>query len=302
MKRKIISITTYRCDYLSGGVNDDHSVKTFRSNFTAYNENEDITKEIHYSKEGDEESVNEYLYDSKGFMIEQQHFEDGELVEKITYDANSDGLIGKEFRHYLDSSFDTIEYEYNGLFLVRKTQFDSDMDIEHVEYFDWEKEKLVKECVKDANGELISEKKYVFDADYKNLLEFHLKDSNDGQALKTVYEYNENDIRTLVKVYDHKDRLLSRSSFLINEKNESVQIVEEDGLKTVNIYIEYDDRGNIIKQEDFNSDEVLIAKFEQTFDDDNLMIEYHAFVDKLGEGVNQNYNLTYDYEFYDEAS
>ncbi len=297
MNTSIKSRSIYKCDFLNGKVNKDASLNSVLMNLIEYNSQQNIVKETHFDKNEEIESLNEFFYDSEHHLIEQTHYEEGELAERISYQIDKNGFIEKEFKHYLDGSFDTIEYFYQEGKLSQKKYLDCDNELEHTEYFEWDGEHLAKEFTKDTDNVVVAEKSWVYDSN-DHLIEMKIMDNYGEQALKTVYEYNEHGIKTLSKTYDTKGNLLLRNSYLLNDQNQVIQIMEEDMSGVTHIYLEYDENDNLIKQENYNSEEILIAKYEQTFNEDNLMLEYSAFVDKLGEGVNQNYKLTYTYTFY----
>ncbi|MEI8204459.1 MAG: hypothetical protein WCH34_15665 [Bacteroidota bacterium] len=299
MERKLKSSTVYKCDYISGNFKPDGEGNQSQIyNYIEYDIHGNILKEIHYGKEGEEESLNEFVYDANGHLIEQRHIEEGELAEKITYQTNAEGFLEKEFRHYLDDTFDTIEYTFDGEDCIMKKHINYDEEVEQTEYFEWNDHILVRECIKDADDEIIYEKKYSYDPESKLLLETHLRDTYEEKEIRTVNEYAESGNKSLTKVYDSKNRLLSRVTYVENENGDIVQLIEEEGYSKNTIYLAYDERGNIVTQEDYNKNEILVSKFEQHWDENNRIVEYSAFVDRLGEGVNQHYNLTYEYEFF----
>ncbi len=300
MDNKLKSTTVYKCDFISGDFNPDASAKkSHKHNYIELNINGNIVKEIYYGKEGEEESLNEFLYDEKGHLAVQRHIEEEELAEKITYKIGANGMIEKEFRHYLDGTFDTIEHVYNGQNIAQKTHTDSDEEVEQTEYFEWKEQNLLREYIKDADDEIVFEKKYTYNSDGTHLLETYLHDKLSEKESRVVNEYDEKGNKSLTKLYDNKNRLLSRTTYFVNEKNEVTQIIEEEGLNKTVIYLDYDERGNIIKEEDYSSNEILTARFEQKYNENNMLIEYTAFIDKQGEGSNQSYVLTYEYTFFE---
>lgn len=297
--KKIKSITLYKCDFISGKVQKDQTVKPFKFNFIEYNLNGDLIKEIHFSKNEEEESLSEYLINSAGFLTEQKHFEEGELAERIAFTQNSHGGIDKEYRYYLDDTFDTIQYTYTKNHLTEKTYYNSESEVERSEYFEWKENKMTREWIQDEEGQIIFDKSYTYQEDNGLIIEELLKDMYEGKETKTLYEYNEKGNKALIRSYNNQHQLISRLTYLYNESGKLVQLIEEEGHKKNKLFFEYDENGNLIKQEEYNAHEILISKFEQVFNPENLIISYSAFIDKLGEGTNQNYSLTYNYEYFD---
>ena len=172
-------------------------------------------------------------------------------------------------------------------------------EVEQTEYFEWKEQNLLREYIKDADDEIVFEKKYTYNSDGTHLLETYLHDKLSEKESRVFNEYDEKGNKSLTKLYDNKNRLLSRTTYFVNEKNEVTQIIEEEGLNKTVIYLDYDERGNIIKEEDYSSNEILTARFEQKYNENNMLIEYTAFIDKQGEGSNQSYVLTYEYTFFE---
>ena len=199
----------------------------------------------------------------------------------------------------MDDTFDTIQYTYTENHLTEKTYYNSENEVERSEYFEWKENKMTREWIQEEEGQIIFDKSYTYQEDNGLIIEELLKDMYEGKETKTLYEYNEKGNKALIRSYNNQHQLISRLTYLYNESGKLVQLIEEEGHKKNKLFFEYDENGNLIKQEEYNAHEILISKFEQVFNPDNLIISYSAFIDKLGEGTNQNYSLTYNYEYFD---
>ena len=62
----------------------------------------------------------------------------------------------------------------------------------------------------------------------------------------------------------------------------------------------YDEKGNTLKQEEFNDDDTLVSSLERTFDEEGNLIESLAYIQSPEDDTRQMYATKYEYEYYEE--
>jgi antitoxin component YwqK of YwqJK toxin-antitoxin module len=273
-------------------------VKGMKYSYNEYDAKGNETLEIKYNAKGRIEEKYKNAYDDNGFLIEEITYLDGkEIAEHKTYERDEKGVILKAFKHYQDDSKDTLEYKYdeNGLLLEVKT-IDSYGEVEATEISEYENGKLIlKE--KHEYDELMEKDTYQYD-DNGNVIENeHWTEEAGTVRFANSFDDRNNLIESLI--YNKKGDLVSKSVYTYNDQNKIVTVIEEAPGVVNTTEIAYDDHGNAIKQEEKNKESLINNSVIRTFNENNDVVETTVFIDLHGRGVNQNYTLKFEYEYYD---
>jgi antitoxin component YwqK of YwqJK toxin-antitoxin module len=298
MKEKVQNITVYRLDLPPEGSDEVRTMNERIVSKTSYHpESGKIILEEQYGSSGDLEQCTEFRYDDKGFLIREVLKEaDGTVMEEKSYEADEHKRIAREYLHYADGSRDTITYTYDdGGNIIKKETVDADGDTEEIEEFRYENGKLVHELKRDDSGEIIFEKQF----HYKDgqLAEEESKDVIEGDAQKRVYTYNEQGHRESVMLYDAEDTPLERILLETDEKGQPVKVVEENRQKKNTLYLRYDDKGNVVFQEEYDLKGMLVNRVERDYDKDGRLMESRIEQNVPSHGINRRYRVRQEYTF-----
>ncbi len=301
MGKTVKSVTVIKKDVVLPSVSANELTENeYLFSKTEYNEKGQILKEINYHPDGSIEHAYSYNYDDNGFLKEEMLIENkDEVIERTTFEPDEKMNIRKEYRHYLDGTYDSIEYicDDNGN-LVEKVTIDYEGGVELRECFEFKGEKLIKETVLDKDNKVISEKTIKYD-DKDRITDTESYDSLEETRLKRITEYDDKGYPKELLTYDLSDRLIERIQFSHNDDGRLAQVIEENPRKKNTIKFQYDKNGNVVCKEEFDKNGKLINKVERIYDDDSRVLEARAFIEIAEKNIIRNYVLTYDYEFYD---
>ncbi len=266
---------------------------------TVYNEDGKVISEKQYDAQG--ELVQDYIYNynEQGFLIEEKLQEsDGFIAVHKTFEVDDKGIVLKEFRHYMDESFDTIIYNYDedGK-LVKKETFDPDNELETVEKFSYEGNKLSRHLITDTNDEVLSDKKIVYN-EMGNPLEIEDYDGSVGESVKKTTEYYPSGNKKQVLSYNDAGQLFEKVSLKEDGKGKIIQVIEESTSKKNTINFSYDDHGNVIYQDEFDRNGEMIGKVSRVYDEDKKLVLSNVFIHGGGRGLSRNYTLRQEYVYY----
>jgi len=266
---------------------------------TIYNEDGKVISEKQYDAKG--ELIQDYIYsyNEHSYLIEEKLQEaDGFIAVHKSFDFDEKGKIAKEFRHYMDESFDTIVYHYDedGK-LIKKETFDPDNDLETVEEFSYDGDRISRHQVADADGDILSEKKTTYDEE-GNPLETEEYDGSVGESVKTVTEYHPSGNKKEVLSYNSSGQLFEKVTLKEDAKGRIIQVVEESTTKKSTINFTYDASGNVVYQDEFDRNGEITGKVSRVYDESNKLVSSNVFIHGGGRGLSRNYTLRQEYLFY----
>jgi len=227
MEKKTKSVTITQFDYVIRNVNDEElDIQGHPNHYTEFDLEGRPLMEIRYSRFGDFEEKIEYGYDTKGHLIRESYYsEENVLAEEKTFELNDAGRLIRAFQHYQDGSVDTIDFEYNASNqLIKKTTTTDEGEIEQVESFEWENDKIVDLKILDGDGEDMGERyetpikpnetRYTYNEKEQVITEEEL--DQHGDVYMTVHRtYNEDGQPDEVEVFiDGRGNAFSRHYFL----------------------------------------------------------------------------------------
>jgi hypothetical protein len=271
----------------------------YKYSYSELDEKGNLLLEIKYDIHGEIEEKDIYAYNNEGKVIEEiSYLSEDEIAEHKTYVYNENGLLAKAFKHYADGSKDMIVYEYGSHGnLTTKTTMDSEGEAEAKEVYEWKDKNLSSKEVYEFD-ELILKETYEYD-DKGNRVEVS-KWSPDEENSRTEYFYNERNeiIKTLE--YNNDNKLVSKTLYTYDEQAKLVKADHESVRSKTSTNIIYDERGNAIEQTETNGAGEINNKAVRKFNEMNEVIETSVIIDLHGRGLNQEYLLSYVYDYFND--
>lgn len=299
MEKKIKKIVITRKDLVIKNINSKELSEVTRPHLSQeFDPENHLIEEIVFNRDGNIEQIQRYIYQDNKLMEEVSLDENKEVVERKTYEYSDKGILQKELIHYSDGFFDTLTYYYDEKGQPsKKILIDSDEDPESVEIFEYEGKNLINHQIFDGNENLLFKKTQTFDQN-NNIIEIVEEDLETGSYFKKMHEYD-NEGRHLENLtYNEKEELIERVVFFYNEKGSLTEVIEENQKGKNHTYMEYDEKGNLIYQEEKNLEDILIGRVERKYNEDNMVVESHVYSHHHGLGPDINYLISYTYEFH----
>ncbi len=266
---------------------------------TTFNEEGKKLSEKQFDSQGNLIQEYVYEYDPNGFLtLELMREGDDFVVEKKTFLPDEKGRIQKEYRHYMDESYDTVNYHYNheGL-LIKKEVYDPDNELENIEEYEYEGKNLIRFVLKDADEDILSEKRMKYDSS-GNILELTEYDESEDTTIKKVYGYYPGGSKKEVLTYNEAGKLVEHVYLKEDNKGKVVQLIEETAHKKNTTNFSYDDKGNITNQEEFDKKGETVSRVNRKYNEHNILESSEVFIDGGGRGVSRNYTMRQEYIFY----
>lgn len=289
----IKEINTYRKDLVMDGITSDAlEEREFLMEKKVYDEKGNLITEISYYPDGSIIQQLEYSYDEKGNLKEETLEEEGsEVAERKTHDYLENGKKHKTYVHYLDGSYDTIEYIYDDKGrLISKITTDSEGEVDQRKEYKFQDDKLLKETEYDHEDNITDELTYNYD-DKGNLKEMTHYDGIEKISVKTLHEYDEKGRRIESIIYNNKGKPVEKHGFSYDEEDRVIEATEETAYENNTTTMQYDAKGNIIEQKEVNEDGEINHFVERTFDENNNLLESSVKIDRHGQGMNQDYTI-----------
>ncbi len=227
MDKKARSITITQFDYIIRNVNDEElDIQGHPHHHAEFDTEGRPLTEIRYNGYGEFEEKIEYGYDSQGNLIRESYYpEETELAEEKTFELNDARQVIRALQHYQDGSVDTIDFQYNASGqLIKKTTTNDEGEIEQVETFEWEDDRMVSMKVVDGEGEPVGGQYEHAVRQNNTRVEYNEKDQvvteeeldENGEVIMKIHRtYNEDGKADEVEVFiDGRGNAISRHYFL----------------------------------------------------------------------------------------
>ena len=253
-----------------------------------------------YNEDGSLFSCYKVEYDSNGNQSKTEWYgSDGTLLGYVLYEYDSDGNETKE--EYYDSdgklnyyavpndSGEMVVYNPDG------TLFDYDNDQESQTNSDDSRE--TREDYYDENGELRQYALFQYDEE-GNVIEVRRYDKADTLVWSSMYSYNSEGNLSECTVYDKFDNILLSLTYTYDSSGNLIEqisdITSKDGNCTHYLYYqyEYDDAGNIVKEEEGDLEGAFVRNL-CSYDDTGNMTKLESYFkyDFEGEWEPARYNV-----------
>jgi len=301
MDKKIKSLSVFRKNVLPKSPStDDHEGEFLVSESHYEPVYGRLVSETQFGADGIPEQIMKLEYNQNGFLTGEELFDsDGTTLEKKTWEPDAKGRIFREYVHYADGSADRIDYAYDEKGRIfKKERFDEDGELESAEHFEYENDHLIRETVLNAEGETSSETLYTYDEN-ANLTEVMSDNPEEEIWFRKVYRYDEAGHRLSVTTFNREGDPVQRVSFENDEKGRPTQIIEENRRQKNTVQMEYDERGEILFQEEKDLNGEVTNRIERIFDQEGLLAESYILVRNFQRGISRNYTLRNKYTFFD---
>lgn len=297
MAKKVKSINLFKKDFFPSSASPEKSRSTeYKYSSTEYDNNGHVLLELKFNSDQKLEDKFVNKYNDNGILIEEKHYLSyKDLAEHKTYELDKNGKILKAFKHYSDGSKDTIQYNYNANGdLVERVTIDSYDEVEAKDIFEYEGKNLIKKETHEYD-ELTSKETFEYDPD-GNVVEESSWTEEESNRRSNVY--NEKGKIEKVLFYNKKDELVAKTNYTYDDKDRIVGVTEETPYGNSSTVIKYDDKGNAIEQIEKNEQGEINNSAIRKFNDNNDVVETEVFIEMHGRGVNQQYILKYEYEYF----
>lgn len=265
-----------------------------------YDPNGNLTEQSVYNQNGSlvERVIREY--NDSGFLIREQYFvDDGEPSDEKSYERDDNGLILKEFKHYLDGSYDTTVYFYDSQHRIARTITTSDEgEVEQEMLNEYREDRLVKNSVSDGEGNLLQTSVYGYD-EAGNSAEFRQTDHETGESIHLVTHYNSAGHKETEISYDEEGDIISQVFYKEDDEGRMISMAEQGDTKNTITDFAYDDLGNVIQQTEQDKDGNLLMSVKRTYDEGNNMLTSEVFIEGRGRSLPQHYEIRLEYSFYE---
>jgi hypothetical protein len=227
MEKKVRTITITQYDYIIRNVNDEElDLQGHLHNQSEFDPAGNVLKEVRYSRQGDFEEMIAYEYDDHGNLAREAYYPaEDEMAEEKLFERDSHGILERIVKKYQDGSVDTTTCEYDeNRRLIRKTTVNDEGEVEQVERFEWDQDRLVSYEAVDMDGDPLPGPEEVpadpersnVTRNEKGLIIAEEELDEEGRAVMTIKRsYDENDRPVEVEVFvDGRGRTLTRHYFL----------------------------------------------------------------------------------------
>lgn len=275
MKQTKITNTNYlRTGYGETEIKEESYLEAVIS----YDENGKVLKEVHYTPDGNVESVVENEFDAEGRVVASSQFDENEeLCQKNTF-TYQDGRVVKKGCFYGEGSpeYVTRFIIENGL-VVREDSYDEDeFDYTEKTHEYDENGREVKTVEFNEEGEILYRNTYEYDADGRVSKRF-LEEPMEHDSRTFVYGYDEAGHKTKELMYNYDEKLLARAYFTYNEDG-NVTDMEEENLDVFRrTHYTYEGK-NCVKIEQFDKEDDLMAWAEYVYDDQDEVVQIKNFI------------------------
>lgn len=283
-QKKIKSIQTFiQNDLAMADFDYADSNGRYLASVKEFDVNDNILKEIAYRPDGWVENHYTNKFNEANKRIEHSIFdENDELMEKHQFDYDESGKIKGEACYYAemdDSDYTHFVYNADGL-LVEKNNMDSDNELYSYVRFEYDNKKLVNERHFNDDNRLELEKIIHYLADGKVSKEVDV-DHIENDQRTYVYDYDEAGNRVKTLMYNRKDELIMKTLVSYNENAKRTELIEEDQTSYFLTKFFYDESGKMVVQEKFNNEEIILVRWEYTYEDDLMkLVEMYIREDK----------------------
>ena len=288
-------IKSFRANNISDLDETEIREKEFIFQSTQFDESGYPIEVISYNTDGSVEHKFQYQYNSEGKVIDEILLEtDDEVTQHRSMEYNAQGYLAKEYVHYLDGTADQLIYTYDEQGrLISRRSIDSDGETGNYLVNVYEGDQLVSESEYDIAGEIITQRKIIYNESGKITEEvFRTPEEN----YHLLYSYDEKDNASVRRRYNEDKHLTERNTFTYDLEGRISELMEETSSGIEITFTAYDSAGNIILQEDKTEAGELLSSIERTYDKSNRQLTTSVHTQRPGQQLPQNYRIRLQYE------
>jgi len=229
-------------------------------------------------------------------MREQMvYLDENTVAEHQFFEYQGDKLI-KQITKYQEGEDETLwTYDNNGR-LLSKITYDEGDETEKTSY-EYEGDKIRKQTFE--SGDLILEEIETLD-NQNRVKERMVNDLIEEEKNVTFFSYTSDGLlqNETLKTIDGK--LIQNIENEYNENGKMISVITKTPNSLSKLILKYDDQGNEIYQLETNENEEINHHVERKFDSEGNILETEVEVFYHGQGMDNHYQIKYEYEFFDE--
>lgn len=263
-----------------------------------YNEAGHLILDIHYSPEGEVMEKMQYDYDDKGNIIKHFiYYDENTIVERKEFIRDKQGKVIEVKKFYEEGDPDTVYHKYNiDGNLIEKITKNYDGEIEEREEYLYKNGKDFEEIRYDYDNEITFKQSYSYNEEEK-YVERIIFEHDKGTARYTDYfDLEGRKIKSLI--HDANNNLLQRNIYEYNN-DKPIKIIEETGHYNTITFLEYDEKGNVVLQQETDKNEILTNRTARKFDENGELVETLVYIFNFQNIADLNYVLKFENEYYD---
>lgn len=288
-------VRSFRANNVSDLDETEIREKEYMHQCTEFDEAGHPIEAITYLPDGTVEHKYIYKYNSEGKVIDELLLEaDDEITEHRSMEYNEAGQLVKEYIHYLDDTADVLIFTYDteGRILSKRS-IDSEGETGNYVVNIYDGDKVVSESEYDMAGEIITQRKIIYDEDGKVTEEIFKTPEENYQIL---YSYDEQGVASVRRRYNEDKHLMERNTFTYDSEGRLSESMDETSSGIEITYTGYDAEGNVVLQEEKTEDGTLLSSIERTYDSLKRPLTTTVLSQKPGQQVPQHYRIRIDYE------
>jgi hypothetical protein len=295
------STLVYRTDLVSVGIGQGRKeLVPYLYSQTDYDPEGRVLLQCNYNPAGLVLEKVVFEYDESGRPVHETYYtDDVDPTEEKSVEYDASGKISTERKHYLDGSFDTVEFHYHadGL-LMEKVTMNDEGEEELRETISYEQGRVVLRERMEAGGTQLLREEFGYDEAGKMIL--HIRnDEETGEFFKLRLTYDESGNKQKEELFDEADKLVETTLFDSDEQGRVLKTVEDDGRSLRIKQFRFDDNGNNLGYEETNGSGDRMVVVEHSFDESNNPLTSLVFVNGGYRTQSQHYELNYHYEWFD---
>jgi hypothetical protein len=288
-------VKSFRANNISDLDEEEIREKEYIHQSTGFDENGHPVEVITFNQDETVEHRYTYQYNSEGKVIDELLLEaDNEITEHRSMEYNAEGLLAKEYIHYLDGTSDQLIFTYDteGRLLSRRS-IDSDGETGNYLVNVYDGRHLVSESEYDIAGEIITQRKIMYNEDGKITEEvFRTPEEN----YHILYSYDEKGVASVRRRYNEDKLLTERNTFTYDSEGRLSESMDETSSGIEITYTSYDDAGNIILQEEKTEEGDLLSMVMRTYDEMNRPLTTSVHSKRPGQQIPLHYRIRIEYE------
>jgi len=287
-------VKAFRANNVSELEESEIREKEYLHQYTEFDDQGHPLEAVTYLPDGTVEHKYIYKYNSEGKVIDELLLEsDGEVTQHRSMEYNPEGQLVKEFIHYLDGTADQLIFTYDkeGRLLSRRS-IDSEGETGNYLVNVYEGDHVVSETEYDIAGEIITQRKIIYNEDGKINEEVFKTPEENYQIL---YSYDEQGVASVRRRYNEDKHLMERNTFTYDSEGRLSESMDETSSGIEVTYTGYDSEGNIILQEEKTEDGELLSSIERTYDESKRPLTTTVIMQRPGQQVPQHYRIRIEY-------
>lgn len=297
--QKIRKEEATRYDYvIKSALDEEVEALSYPYLYREFDENGNLVQEMSYDTNGDIQEYYTYKYDERHRRVEViNYYDEEEISETIIYNYGDGDHPLEAKRVFADGSEDTIFYTYDDAGnLVEKRIVNDEDEEEEGEIWRFENNLEVFYEKREYEEPVFREAKE-YDSSGRPIL-ITVWEALDNRTIRQKIHYDSSGRQNRIERYNAEGKLatLIEVTEFLNDEPSVMKETGTGGVKTTKFT--YDDKGNILLQQEFNQHNQLTNEVKRTYTEEGNLLTTDVTNDRQGEGMNMHYRIEYSYEFF----